>query len=101
MRKSTNHGGEPIFVFKIEMPISKQIFAKAIAGHCHEGGEFNPKWSKKEVLSILKERLTYNGVQGIYTDHWDGASEEFLSDYQNGYNAAIEWIEKNYPYLSK
>lgn len=102
MRKSTNMGGQPIFLFTIEMPVSKFIFAKAIAGYYHEsGGKLNPSSTKTDVLNILKKGLMLNGVEGINTEHWDGASMEFVADFQNAYDAAIEWIERNYPYLSK
>lgn len=102
MRKSTNMGGQPIFLFTIEMPVSKFIFAKAIAGYYHEsGGKFNPSSTKTDVLNLLKQRLMFNGVEGISTEHWDGAPMEFVADFQNTYHAAIKWIELNYPYLSK
>lgn len=102
MRKSKNMGGEPIFIFKIEMPVSRGIFAHAIAGYFHEsGGEFNPTMTKREGIQILKKGLRLNGVEGVDTNHWDGATIEFVKAYQDAYRASLKWLEKNYPYLSK
>lgn len=102
MRKAKLKNGIPFFGIKIEHFVTKSAFATAIASHCWcTGEEFDPKSSKKKVFEILKKNLFHQGLEGVCRDHWDGASEEFSKPFDMAYSLAIEWIEKNYPYLNK
>ncbi len=100
MRKGKFIDDTPFLGIKVEHFVTKLIFARALASHCWYGNlEFNPEWSKPEVLEILKKQLHYDGNGGIDTTHWDGATEEFVYYYSKGYDRACEWIDKNYSYL--
>lgn len=101
MRKSRLSNGIPFYGIKIEHFVSKDVFARAIGGHCYEENtSFDPNTPKKEAIRILKVQLFRHGIEGLYTEHWDGASEEFWAPFNNGYQVALVWIDKNFPYLS-
>lgn len=100
MRRSTLNDGTPFLGIKIEHFVTKTVFAKAIASHCWTYGEdFDPKTSKTDAMNILKKNLFHQGIEGLNIDNWDGASIEFQQPFKDAYESAIEWIEKNYPYL--
>lgn len=97
--KLTN--GTPFFGIKIEHFVTKTVFAKAIASYCWlYKKEFDPNTKKRRAIEILKEQLFHQGQEGINTDHWDGASEDFIRPFNDAYENAIAWINKNYPYLN-
>lgn len=102
MKKGHLINGKPFLEIKIEHFVTKMVFAKAIAGyHHHNHSPFNDKMTKTQAIKILKKGLYHEGNDGIYTDHWDGASEEFLFYFNTAYDKAKKWIDKNYPYLNQ
>ena len=102
MRKGINKGGDNIFIIKVDMAIDKHAFAKAIAHHhWRKNIEFDPSMKRSDATSILKQELFHHGVSGVYTDHWDAASEEYIGVFDRVYDATLRWIDINYPYLNK
>lgn len=102
MRKSKLKDGIPFFGITVEHFVTKRVFANAIASyHWTYDKEFDPKMLKKQAMAILKKNLFLQGAEGLNTDHWDVASEDFLAPFQNAYEAAAKWIDKNYPYLNQ
>ena len=101
MRKLKLKSGETAFGIKIEHFVTRSVFAKAIASYYWPSKQiFDPSLSKKEVIKILEHQLFFQGIEGLYTGHWDAASEEFQEPFIKAYDAALEWIDKNYPYLA-
>lgn len=102
MRKGQLKDGTAFLGIKIEHFVTRSTFAHAIASHYWTRNEdFNSRSSKRDVMKILETQLFHQGNEGLQRDHWDGASEEFVKPYQNTYEAACEWIDKNYPYLNQ
>lgn len=100
MRKSKLSDGTPFFGISVEHFVTKHTFARAIASYFFRKEEkFDPKTNRRAVIEIVKKNLFFQGIEGESTDHWDGASEEFVKPFNDAYEAAITWIEKNYPYL--
>lgn len=100
MIKSKLKDGTPFFGIKIELFVTKTVFANAIASYCWANREdFDTEMTKTTAMKILKDNLFQQGVGGLNRDQWDGASQEFVAPFEDNYKAAIEWIDKNYPYL--
>lgn len=91
----------PFIGIKIEHFVTRSVFAKALADHhWRKSEDFPSSMTKKEAMRILKSQLFHLGGEGEYQGHWDGASEEFVRPFTEAYDAALEWINKNYPYLA-
>jgi len=102
MTKGKLVDGDPFYIINISQYVTKAVFASALADYCWEGSEiFDPKMTRREGMRILKHRLEWAGRQGIDTTLWEGASEDFVQPHNDAYEAAIAWIETNYPYLNK
>lgn len=102
MRKTHNKGGDPCLSIKTDHCVSAKHFAYALAHHCWiEGLSFDPKLSKKEAMGILKDMLYHHGINGE-TDFtmYEGASAEAVAGFEDNYPLAMEWVQKNYPYLN-
>lgn len=100
MRKGVLEDGTPFFGVQIECFVSKTVFAKALTNHFWRRSQtIDSTLKKRDAFDILKVELFFNGIDGIDTSHWDGASEEFMRPFNDTYDAAIVWIEKHYPYL--
>lgn len=102
MRKSKFTDGTPFFKIKVESFVTRGLFAKILADHYWTiSEEFDPKIRRTAVMEILLTSLRLTGIQGIDITAWEGSSEEFVQPHNNAYEAALAWIDKNYPYLNQ
>lgn len=99
-RKLILENGTHSWGLNVEHLVTKGTFAKALADHhWEERSEFDPNMTKAAGMRLLRHRLEWAGRQGIDTTLWEGASQDFGQPHNDAYAAALEWIEKNYPYL--
>lgn len=102
MRKSKLKDGTPFFGIKVECFVTRTRFAKILADYLWTHSKvFDPKIQRKEVMQILQQSLRATGTNGLDTTIWEGASEVFIEPFNNAYEAALQWIDKHYPYLTK
>lgn len=65
MQKCILKDGTPAFAIKLELLVTKKIFARAIAAYCFEKKvNFDPLSSKTQVAAILKAQLRWHGQSG-------------------------------------
>lgn len=100
MKKSKRSDDTPIFVIRTNHFVANHTFAHAVASYCWLHSEvFDPRWSRRKVMSILKEMLFHYGINGVETETWSTASPNFVQPYEDARELCVEWLEKNYPYL--
>lgn len=100
MKKSKLVDGTPFYGIRVEHFVTKHVFARAMASYCWTyNKEFDINISKRQAMKLLKKQLFQQGIQGLYTDNWDGASEEYVSPFNDAYDKATAWVDNNYPYL--
>lgn len=101
MRIAQLKDGNKFLGIRVEHYVTKTVFANALADHCWTyNEEFNTRISKAAAMNILKSALRNKGDEGIEKHAWEGASQEFVQPHTDAYEAACEWIDKNYPYLN-
>lgn len=102
MRKGQLKNGMAFLGIVIEHYVTKSVFAGILADHCWTNNiEFDARMCKTAAKNILKKGLRYKGDEGIEKHTWEGAGEEFVQPFNDAYEAACEWIDKNYPYLNQ
>jgi len=103
MRKSRLTNGANIYAIKVDHYVTGGVFAAALACYYYESSkEFSNNLSKKEAKEILLKELRYGGDLSNYdrTGLFEGALDS-NDIYDPIYEAAYEWVIKNYPYLIK
>lgn len=100
MRESSLKDGKPILALKIDHFVTLGVFALALTDyHYYTAMDvFNHKLSKKEAQEILKHQLLFHGTQGEFPDGFFEAAADIQEVRNSIYQAAEEWIKKNYPY---
>lgn len=102
MRKSKLKSGEPFYGIKIDMFVTANCFAHALADYCWTKSiDFDTNMKKSEAITILKNGLFYNGISGEFDGSlFEGASQEAFDAWDIPFKAAHNWVIKNYPYLN-
>jgi hypothetical protein len=101
MRRSRLTDDTPILVIKMEHFVKSTDFAHALADHywCNSE-EFDPKITKTEAMKILKSGLFFNGLNGEFrSEQFEAADQSVFNEWNRPFEAAHEWVIKNYPYL--
>lgn len=100
MKKSKNQYDDPIYTVKINSCVSSSTFAKSLANHIYGSNlDFPNDLTKTVVKEILIDQLFYYGINGQYESGFFESSYENGERYNAIYSEALNWVEKNYPYL--
>jgi hypothetical protein len=103
MNKGTLTSGDKILWFRMEMRIQRGTFATALADHYYSEGEeeFPNRLTKKAAEKILKIGLYFYGIYGRFADGFFEAAAEEGERYNNIYEVAEQWVDKNHRHLAE
>lgn len=97
-KKSKTVGGNNCYMITIKMPVSRGVFATALADHFVCSGDWvTEKLTRSRAFEILKNRLFFYGLNGEYEE----VPENIIEEHNELYRQAEIWITKNYPYLGE
>jgi hypothetical protein len=99
MRKTKTVGGKSAFRMTFTMAITRGDFAKALAEHSiSRGGIEFYSLGKDAAKKILADRIQWYGRSGANTS--EAMSVEQVDFFNTEFEKALEWIDRNYPYLN-
>lgn len=91
-----------MLVIKIEHYVKLIDFAKALSENFYNKNEsFNKALTKTEAMKILKWRLFFHGLEGeLESGHFEASGEQG-EIWNEIFSDAVDWVAKNYPYLTE